>query len=913
MNHVTALANRRRGRDWPRRDLAVPALVLALQVAGTLGEQDHHPLAQLGVAGWLLLAVGPLALTVRRSHPVAALWVALAATAPPFSSSAANLSLVVAFFGAATSGHRRAAWTATVAGYVIAVWLGPLAFGRPRSSLEFALLLAGWLAVMVTAAEAIRLRSERRTVTRAAQELDERRRASEERLRMARDLHDVIGHNISLISVQAAVGLDLMDSDPDQARAALSAIKTVSREALDELRSMLAALRQTGEQAPTAPTPGLARLPELAQLTRAAGLPVRIEVSGPVRTLPAAVDLAAYRIVQESLTNVARHAGPGVATVRLGYRADGVSVEVSDNGRGIPGGRLASGTASGAGNGTGRGTGSGTGRGTGSGIAGMTERAAALGGHLTAGPRAGGGFVVSAWLPAPTGTGTADTGMAGTGTAGAAPSRSRAGRDRDGERTVIRVLIVDDQALVRAGFRALLSARADIEVAGEATDGTEAVAQARALRPDVVLMDIRMPGLDGLSATRQITADPQLTGVRILILTTFELDEYLFDALRHGASGFLVKDTEPGDLVTAVRAVAAGDALISPGMTRRLVAEFAARAKEPTTTADLAALTDREREVMALVAEGLTNDEIAGRLFLSPATARTHVSRAMIKLGARDRTQLVVLAYESGLVRPGWLRLTRLTGPGTCGAAGPSPQARRLRSARASQLGPVVVRRDRTVRSRRGGAERGLGHPDPGPLPHRYRAGLQHVRVLHHRVQPAGRGDRAAAGHPAGPVLAGVRHVPDDRAGGHHRHRRGLPRGPGGPADPGRAAPAGQPAGPYGGAGADRARLAAGRAPRPDHGPGGLAGPGVPGGLAGLHADPGRDHRLVPVPVHRCDPARLRQDRSELLLGLAAVPRPGRGRGRPRRPAAGTESLMAFAAGRIGAHQPPSRSCSAWV
>ncbi len=220
---------------------------------------------------------------------------------------------------------------------------------------------------------------------------------------------------------------------------------------------------------------------------------------------------------------------------------------------------------------------------------------------------------------------------------------------------MIRVLIVDDQALVRAGFRALLSARADIEVAGEATDGTEAVAQARALRPDVVLMDIRMPGLDGLSATRQITADPQLTGVRILILTTFELDEYLFDALRHGASGFLVKDTEPGDLVTAVRAVAAGDALISPGMTRRLVAEFAARAKEPTTTAGLAALTDREREVMALVAEGLTNDEIAGRLFLSPATARTHVSRAMIKLGARDRTQLVVLAYESGLVRPGWL------------------------------------------------------------------------------------------------------------------------------------------------------------------------------------------------------------------------------------------------------------------
>src|SRR6201995_1112361 len=411
MNHVTALWDRRRGRDWPRRDLAVPALVLALQVAGTLGEQNHHPLARLGVAGWLLLAVGPLALTARRSHPVAALWVALAATVPPFASSAANVSLVVAFFGAATSGHRRAAWAGTVAGSGIAVWLGPLACGRPRGSLEFALLLAGWLAVMVTTAEAVRLRSERRTVTRAAQELDERRQASEERLRMARDLHDVIGHNISLISVQAAVGLDLMDSDPDQARAALAAIKTVSREALDELRSMLAALRQTGEQAPTAPTPGLARLPELAQLTRAGGLPVRIEVSGTTRTLPAAVDLAAYRIVQESLTNVARHAGPGAATVRLGYQAGGVSVEVSDNGHGVPGGRLASGTGRGAG----REAGGGPGGGTGSGIAGMTERAAALGGHLTAGPRAGGGFVVSAWLPTPAEGGGAGTRTAGTG------------------------------------------------------------------------------------------------------------------------------------------------------------------------------------------------------------------------------------------------------------------------------------------------------------------------------------------------------------------------------------------------------------------------------------------------------------------------------------------------------------------
>jgi DNA-binding NarL/FixJ family response regulator len=219
---------------------------------------------------------------------------------------------------------------------------------------------------------------------------------------------------------------------------------------------------------------------------------------------------------------------------------------------------------------------------------------------------------------------------------------------------VIRVLLADDQALVRAGFRALLDARDDIEVVGEAADGHQALALARSLLPDVILMDIRMPGLDGLEATRQITADAGLAGTRIVILTTFELDEYLFDALRFGASGFLVKDTEPADLVEAVRIVAAGDGLISPRMTRRLIAEFAARARQPTLSADLAILTERERQVMALVAEGLSNEEIAGRLVVSPATARTHVSRAMTKLGARDRTQLAVLAYETGLVRPGW-------------------------------------------------------------------------------------------------------------------------------------------------------------------------------------------------------------------------------------------------------------------
>jgi len=220
---------------------------------------------------------------------------------------------------------------------------------------------------------------------------------------------------------------------------------------------------------------------------------------------------------------------------------------------------------------------------------------------------------------------------------------------------LIRVLLADDQALVRAGFRALLDAEDGIEVVGEAGEGGEAVGLARTLTPDVVLMDIRMPGTDGLEATRQITADERLGATRVVVLTTFDLDEYVFEALRIGASGFLVKDTEPAELVQAVRAVARGDALLSPGVTRRLVAEFATRAKDPGPTSELDRLTEREREVVALVAEGLSNEEIAARLIVSPATAKTHVSRAMVKLGARDRAQLVVLAYESGLVRPGWL------------------------------------------------------------------------------------------------------------------------------------------------------------------------------------------------------------------------------------------------------------------
>ncbi|MBJ7604207.1 MAG: response regulator transcription factor [Candidatus Dormibacteraeota bacterium] len=217
-----------------------------------------------------------------------------------------------------------------------------------------------------------------------------------------------------------------------------------------------------------------------------------------------------------------------------------------------------------------------------------------------------------------------------------------------------RVLLADDQALVRAGFRVLLESAAGIAVAGEAANGEEAVVLAGQTKPDVVLMDIRMPLLDGIEATRRIVANPELAAVRVLILTTFEADEYIFESLRAGASGFVLKDIEPPDLLQAIRVVASGEALLSPTVTRRLISQYAGRpARRRVSGGDLSGLTEREREVLALVGAGKSNDEIASQLFVSPATVKTHIGRVLSKLYARDRAQLVVAAYESGLVVPG--------------------------------------------------------------------------------------------------------------------------------------------------------------------------------------------------------------------------------------------------------------------
>lgn len=373
-------ARRLDGLGW-QRDLALPAVLLVIQLAaaaaGVLG--GHGPTTRLGPVEWALLVVGPAALVFRRRWPVAVVWVAFAATLSPSGFWSANLSLIVAFFLAAVDGHRLSAWAVIVVGYLASVYLAPLVFGRPGVSLTFALALGGWLAVLVVAAEVVRLRRERAIETRTAQAIAARQRASEERLQTARDLHDVVGHHISLINVQAAVALDLMERRPEQARVALTAIEAASRSALDELRTMLAALRRDGDVAPRSPTPGLDRLDELTDVTRAAGIPVTARTVGERRPLPSAVDLAAYRIIQESLTNVARHAAAASVQVCVAYEPDRLDIEVSDTGRGPHG--ISSRQP------------------IGSGIAGMRERAAALGGSLEAGPGPHGGFRVTAHLP----------------------------------------------------------------------------------------------------------------------------------------------------------------------------------------------------------------------------------------------------------------------------------------------------------------------------------------------------------------------------------------------------------------------------------------------------------------------------------------------------------------------------------
>jgi signal transduction histidine kinase len=388
-------------RRWRERDLLLSVVVLVVQLAGTHAVAHHHGQTHPGAwwattavhsldwGAYLLLCVGPLALLARRAHPRAVLGLVFAATAAyaliGYPAGPVFLSLIVAFWFVVSRGDRAVALACITSGWVIFLCL-PWAIGTGgRPSVAQAAGLAAWLLVLLFAGEAVRARRERVAAVRRGREQEGLRRAEEERLRIARELHDVLAHNISLINVQSGVALHLLDERPEQARTALAVINDASAEALREIRSVLGVLRQVDERAPRRPAASLERLPELISLSAAAGLDVDVRIDGEPRPLPSDVDLAAYRIVQESLTNVTRHARTARASVRVRYDDRDLELEVDDDGGDDTAGDNGRAPEPSAG--------------TGNGIVGMRERAAALGGELRAGPRADGGFRVSARLP----------------------------------------------------------------------------------------------------------------------------------------------------------------------------------------------------------------------------------------------------------------------------------------------------------------------------------------------------------------------------------------------------------------------------------------------------------------------------------------------------------------------------------
>ena len=420
-----------------------------------------------------------------------------------------------------------------------------------------------------------------------------------ERARIARELHDVVGHGLSVIVLQLVAALSLLeDAEGDPLRSRLLSIERSARDALAEMRRLLDLL-DDGATADLAPQPGLAQLERLVEDTRAAGAEVELAISGERADLPAGVDLAAFRILQESLTNVLKHARPPkgrrrgrLPNRRSDRRGDRPRLDRCQAELERP----------------------------------RPRRDARARFALRRRPR------------------------------GREPPRRRVPRPRPAAftpvSTPIRILIADDEAIVRDGLRAIVEHESDLEVVGEAADGAQAVATARQLEPDVVLLDIQMPNLDGIEATKRLLALPRPP--RVLVLTTFDRNEYVYETLRAGASGFLLKDVRRGQLTDAIRTVVAGDTLVAPAITRRLIEEFCRR-PTPTgaTPTELADLTARELEVLELVARGLSNTEIAATLVIAETTIKTHTAHILRKLGLRDRAQAVILAYETGLITPG--------------------------------------------------------------------------------------------------------------------------------------------------------------------------------------------------------------------------------------------------------------------
>ena len=615
---------------WPRAADAVLATVVFLTTAFLVdGPGDAivvRPIGDVPIAALLVFAVASAALYWRRRAPLAVLGVAVAAWATTLGSGYADLGgvAIIALYSAgrhATEAQDRWAKVGVAAAIAVVLVDGltdPAPWGE--AALGAVVMFVAWYV-----GRRLRLRSERAAQLLREQAAEARRIVIEERTRIARELHDVVAHRVSLMTVQAGAAKAVAAEDPEGALRAMAAVEEAGRQALDELRHLLGVLRPETGLDGLGPQPGLADLPRLVEQTRGAGLDVSLATDGLSGELPARVDLFAYRIVQEALTNVLKHAGPGARTqVRLG----------SDrNGRRHRGGRRR-----------------------------KRLGAAFGGGWFTPTGRSAGRFrpadrqspVGGAWHRRDAGAGaTAGRDPGGSAAAGRRVPGRRPPAHRRRARVSIRVAVVDDQALVRGGFAMVLRIHDDIEVVAEAGTGLEAIEVARQHRPDVILMDIRMPDMDGLEATSRILAEADWN-VRVLILTTFDPDEYVYKALRAGASGFVLKDIPADQLAIAVRTVADGGALLAPSITRRLIGQFTERVGvDAAVSRRLERLTDREREVVIAVARGSSNAEIAEGLFIGAATVKSHVSSILTKLGLRDRTQLVVFAYESGLVEAG--------------------------------------------------------------------------------------------------------------------------------------------------------------------------------------------------------------------------------------------------------------------
>lgn len=613
-------------RGWAL-DVAVAGAVAAAGAAEAIwGFGATHRQGPVGPQAAVYVVTG-LLLVLRRRAPLwclagiaAVSLVEFAAVGAPEGMGVA-LPTVVAGYSVARYVDRRRSWWGLV--LIGALWLAWDAFDPVMTTSRLRLEQLGWISPWVVAwlvGALVRAQLLQATQRREAQREREVRAGLEERNRIARELHDVIGHSVSVMTVQASAVRRRLTPAQAAEREALESVEAVGREALVEMRRMVGVLRQD-DDAERHPAPGLDQVDALVAKFRAAGLPVDLRVEGTDRELSPGLDLTVYRIVQEGLTNALRarrrrKRGRGGHRPHAGDRRD-------------HGPRRRDRTRS------------------------RRSRRARSSRHRRT------RVAVRRHPRRPAGERRrirADRLAAGPARA----HRPSCCRDQRPDLDIgavpmsIGVLIADDQALVRRGFRMILEIEPDLTVLGDVADGEQAVEQARRLRPDVVLMDVRMPGTDGIEATRRIVEDPELAGhARVLMLTTFDMDQYVFDALQAGASGFLLKDVQPELLVAGIRSVHAGEALLAPSVTRRMIAAFLQRSPvRPAAVSRYRLLTTREQEILRLLAKGMTNLEIADELVVSETTVKTHISRVLAKLELRDRVQAVIFAYDHGLADP---------------------------------------------------------------------------------------------------------------------------------------------------------------------------------------------------------------------------------------------------------------------